>query len=216
MKIKGLLFILIVLLFVSCESTPKEVDVDPDFIGNFNPFQLENIICVKETASGISPVEIRVFFVPRTNIVEMYLRDGMTTYVLLLEGEERKQLFEGISQYAQAYGAYTQGETGALENREPTRKNSFNSGTMSVSWGVASASRNNTTVFYTNYKYLEERRPYFELLVDKTKDKDNSSVFSPVLRLYFSPTHLDTFIDTLGQERLVQLVEELEAEAFAF
>ncbi len=217
MKIKTIM-ILVVSIFIltACETTPKVVEEDPNFIGNFDPIQLENLICVRESLGGIVPTEIRLYFIPRTNNVEMYLRDGMTTYVLILGEEERQQLFDGVYMYADSYAAYSDGDDASLVNRDATRKNSFNTGTMSVSWGVVSTSRNNTTVFYTNYKFLEEDRPYFELLVDKTKDKENASVYSPVLRLYFSPTHLEKMLDLLGQENLEQMIAELEAEAFAF
>ncbi len=211
-----LILVFTIFLFSSCESTPSEPIEDPNFIGDFDPIQLENVLCLRESFGKLTPTEIRLYFVPRTNIVEMYLRDGMTAYVLLFEGDERKQLFEGIDMYAKAYASYQEGNKIALDVREPDRKNYFNEGDMSVSWGVASTARNNTTTFQTNYKYLEENRPYFELLVEKTKDKDNASVFSPVLRLYFSPTHLENLLYTLNQENLELLVEELEAEAFAF
>ncbi len=208
--------LLIMVLLVACESTPTHVEEDPNFIGDFDPIQLENLICLRESFGKGSPTEIRAFFIPRTNIVELYLRDGMTTYVLLFEGDERKQLFEGIEMYSTAYNSYAEGNRNAMEEREPNRKNNFNDGTMSVSWGVAGPTRNNTTTFQTNYKYLEQNRPYFELLVEKTADKDERNIYSPVLRLYFSPTHLETLHEQLNQEYLEYLVSELENEAFAF
>ncbi len=204
------------LFLISCTSTPVEVEEDPNFIGDYGPIQLENIICLRETMGNLTPTEIEVYFIPRTNIVEMYLRDGMTSYVLLFEGDERKQIYEGITMYADAYAAYSEGNKEALEVREPNRKNYFNEGTMSVSWGVASAARNNTTTFQTNYKYLEKNRPYFEFMVEKTRDKGSSDVYSPVLRLYFSPTHLENLLALLDQNSLEAIVADLEAEAFSF
>ncbi len=219
MKMKNAVLLLVCVamwLFFSCESTPEQAEEDPNFIGDFGPIQLENILCLRESFGKLTPTEIETYFIPRTNIVEMYLRDGMTAYVLLFEGEERTQVEEGITMYAKEYSAYLDGDDSALVEREPTRKNFFNEGTMSVSWGVVSATRNNTTTFQTNYKYLEKNKPYFELMVEKTTDSGDSSIYSPVLRLYFSPTHLETIMEQLNQEALVQLVQELEDEAFAF
>ncbi len=219
MKLHTLFFMValfVLMLFTSCESTPTEPVEDPNFIGDFDPIQLENILCLRDSFGKLTPTEVRLYFIPRTNVVEMYLRDGMTAYVLLFEGDERKQLLEGIELYANAYASYVEGDKSALEEREPNRDNYFNEGDMSVAWGVASTARNNSTTFQTNYKYLEVNRPYFELMVEKTKDKDNASVFSPVLRLYFSPTHLETLLERIDQENLELLVKELEEEAFAF
>ncbi len=219
MKLNSCFFLVLAMssmFFISCTSAPKEEVVDPNFIGDYGPIQLENIICIRESMGNLVPTEVEVYFIPRTNVVEMYLRDGMTSYVLLFEGNDRQEVAQGIEMYASAYTAYSDGDKSALAEREPNRKNYFNEGSMSVSWGVASAARNNTTVFQTNYKYLEKNRPYFELLVDKTKDKKNSSVYSPVLRLYFSPTHLESVMSQLNQEYLESLVADLEAEAFAF
>ncbi len=214
-KIASITLLLAVFLLSACNTTSKQVEVDPNFIGDFAPIQLENIICVRESFGKLAATEIEVYFVPRTNMVEMYLRDGMTAYVLLFDGDERMQMEEGIKMYAESYSSYVGGNKAALPDREPDRKNNFNEGTMSLSWGVASTARNNTTTFQTNYKYLEKNKPYFQLLVEKTKDK-GSSAYSPVLRLYFSPTHLENILAQLNQDSLVQLVKDLEAEAFAF
>ncbi len=211
----ALIALLAIILCASCASNSTEVEVDPNFIGDYGPIQLENILCIRESFGKLVPTEIEVYFIPRTNVVEMYLRDGMTAYVLLFEGDERKEVEEGITLYAKAYAAHVDGDETALVDREPNRKNNFNEGTMSVSWGVASTAKNNGTTFQTNYKYLEKNRPYFELMVEKTKDKD-SDAYSPVLRLYFSPTHLENIIELLDQGSLEAMVAELENEAFAF
>lgn len=214
--IKTIVLLVATVLFASCASAPKVVEDDPNFLGDFNPIQLDDVLCIRETLGSLKPTEIRLFFVPRSNVVEAYLRDGMTAYVLLFEGEERQGLIDGITSYGEAYAAYVDGDTSTLPEREPNRKNYGNTGTMSVSWGVASTARNNTTTFQTNYKYLEPNKPYFELLVETTKDKGNTTSVSPVLRLYFSPTQLDVLLEQIDQVNLQQLVDDLQTAAFAF
>lgn len=189
-----ILFFVTVLLCTSCLTTSSTQEVNPNFIGDFDPIQLSNGIWLRESMGSLKPVEVRLFFVPRTNIIEAYLRDGMTTYVLLFEGHERMQVAEGIDLYAVAYAAHTEGDKTALPIREPNRKNYFNTGTMSVSWGLINSVRNNTTIFQTNYKYFDGDKPYFEILVETTKDKDEPSVVSAPLRLYFSPANLEALL----------------------
>jgi len=214
--IKVFSLLLATVLLASCASAPRVIEEDPNYLGDFNPIQLEDAMCIRESFGNLKPTEIRLFFVPRTNTIEAYLRDGMTAYILLFESEERQDFIDGITSYGEAYAAYAEGDTSTLIERDPTRKNYFNTGTMSVSWGVASAARNNTTTFQTNYKYLEPNKPYFELMVDATKDSDNSTVMSPVLRLYFSPTQLETLLEQINQANLQQLVDNLEEAAFTF
>lgn len=213
---KGLAFLALAILLASCASIPSEPEIDPNFLGDLNPIQLEDVICVRESLGSLKATEVRLFFIPRTNIIEAYLRDGMTAYVLLFESEDRQNFIDGIMTYGKAYATYTDGDTSTLPEREANRSNYFNTGTMSVSWGVAAPVRNNTTTFQTNYKYLEPNKPYFELLVETTKDADDSSMSSPVLRLYFAPAQLELLLEQIDQANLQQLVDDLEEAAFAF
>ena len=219
MKLKQtlLLTLSVLLLLTACSSTNNtEKEVDPNFIGDIEPIQLENIMCIRESFGNLKPLELEVYFIPRTNIIEAYFRDGINEYCILFEGNEREAFSEGIELYAKDILKYKEDPRSALPVRDSTRDNYYTEGTMSVSWGVIGLAHNNTTTFQTNYEYLEPNKPYLELMVESTKDSDEDTINSPVVRLYFSPTHLETLMEELSQERLVGLVREKEEEAFAF
>lgn len=204
------------ILLSSCLSTSRTYEEDRNYLGDFDPIQLENVFGVRESGGKLKPVEIRLFFIPRTNNIEAYLRDGSTAYILIFERQERDALVDGIMAYIQAYATYADGNTRSLPTREANRKNYFTTGTMSVSWGIANPARNNTSTFQTNYMYLEKNRPYFELMVESTIDTDEPAVTSPVLRLYFTPIQLEAFLIQIDQENLEKLVYNLEDAAFSF
>ena len=208
----------IMLILTSCTSTKnvEETIPDPNFIGDIDPIQLDNIMCIRQSFGKLKPAELEVYFIPRTNIIEVYFRDGMNEYCILFNETERNVFAEGIILYAQDILKYREDPRSALPEREATRKNYYTEGTMSVSWGVIGLPHNNTTTFQTNYEYLEQNKPYFELMVESTQDSEDDTTNSPVVRLYFSPTHLETLMEELSQERLVGLVREKEEEAFAF
>ena len=218
MKLKHILplAMCITLLFSACTTTKKVIEPDPNYIGNFEPIQLDNILCIQESMGKLQPLELETYFIPRTNNVEIYFRKGLNNICIIFEVDERKGVYEGIMQYAEDIALYMDGNKNALPEREATRSNYYTEGTASIAWGVMGLSRNNTTTYQTNYQYLEQNKPYFELMIEKTIDKNDGSTYSPVTRIYFSPTHLENLLETLSQEALVALVKDKEAEAFAF
>ena len=56
-----------VLLLFSCSSTKKDVEQDPDFLGDYEPIQLENAMGWVTLFGKEKPKEIELYFVPRTN-----------------------------------------------------------------------------------------------------------------------------------------------------
>lgn len=206
-------------VFASCAGmrpNQAESEADPDFLGDFDPIRLENLIALRSSFGKIKPAEIRLYLVPRTNIVEAHLRDGMNAVVLMLTAEQRRSLAEGINLYTQAYTAYAAGDAQALPQRKPGRKNAFNRGGLSVAWGVLSPSRNAETTFRTNYEYLEKGKPYFMLTAERADASDRSNTQSPLVNLYFSPAQLKALSEITSQETLQKEVDVLNEKAFVF
>ena len=219
MKLKNILYLILCvsLLLTACTSTKTEKPIpDPNFIADFDPIQLDNIMCIQESFGKIKPIELEAYFIPRANIIEVHFKKGMNNICFLFDSQEREKLFEGITLYASDIEKYREDSRTALPAREATRDNYYTEGTMSIAWGVIGFPHNNTTTFQTNYKYLETNKPYFELKAERTTAKDDPDIYSPNTRIYFSPTHLETLCENMAQETLQALVDEKLEEAFAF
>lgn len=205
----------LILLFssiVSCSTTKTKVAREPDenYLGDFDHFQLENGMSVVTSFGNIKPKEIELWCVPRTNIIEAHFRDNVNKIALMWSYDARKTLIEAITMYMTKY------EEGSLQNIKTTNKNAFNSGKISIAWGVAGLTRNANTIFYTNYEYLEENKPYFRITLKSASSNDDSSVYSPNVNLYFSPTQLQNLSETVSNEVIGEYIKELENNAYSF
>ena len=90
-KFFGVLGVLMVVLLCSCASTKERVD-DPDFLGDYEPMQLEDVMGWVTLFGNEKPKEIELFFVPRTNRVEMYFRDLQNRICIVLSPEHRQMI----------------------------------------------------------------------------------------------------------------------------
>ena len=219
------------LFFMSCKSSSfalrdsqerKQAAVrntnaeNPDFLGDFDPIRLEDVMALRVVFGKLKPTRIRLYFLPRTNVVEAYLRDGMNAYALLFTQKEREALSDGITLYTRDYQAYAAGDKNAMNVRAPSAKNAYNRGSLTVGWGAASTVRNGKTEFRTNYEFLEKGKPYFVFTAEPADDSEDQDAQSPVLHLYFSPSQLEKLINTVNQDVLQEKVDELSQEAFSF
>ncbi len=217
MKLKHILLLTFLpVLFASCASTKSEKPIDPNYIADLNPIELEDIMCIRTSFGNLKPTELEAYFIPRTNIVEIYFKDGLNKFCILFESHEREALFAGIDMYGEDIIKFKEGDTSVLEEREPTRKNYYTTSTMSVSWGVMGLSRNAITDLYTNYEYIEKDKPYFLLKVDSGEDLKETGAYSPAIELYFSQPHLEHLYEIMSQDALQALVDAKIEEAFAF
>ncbi|HOS29713.1 MAG TPA: hypothetical protein PLR39_02825 [Treponemataceae bacterium] len=193
---------------VSCV-TPAPNPKDDNFLGDFNPIQIDNLMALNNAVSGIKPVEIRTYLVPRTNTVELYFRIFANEIALVIDKKARDQIRTSAQEYLALY------EANSLKIQEPSKKNAWLKGTMSIGWGVLSPVRFTTAPFWTNYEYLEEK-PYFLLYLNPTPDLNDAAAYSPVVELYLSPAQVREFLDVTDQERLESIVEEYNKRAYTF
>ena len=202
-KIQIACLLLLISLFMGCLSTKSVTkEADPNFLGDFNPIQLENFIAGRYSMGQLKPLEIEAYFVPRNNNLELYFRDGMNKYALILPYEARQAIEKAGQQYLTTY------EEGTLVEEKPTEKNATQTAQASLSWGVVGLARNGTTKIYTNHEYMEKDRPYFRITIKQTTDKEDSSVLSPRVEIYFSPTLLRTFLEATQQEVFLSQIEQ--------
>ena len=207
-------------VFASCATAKvrdaDKTDADPNFIGDFDPIRLEDAMALRTVMGKIKPTVLRLYFVPRTNIVEAHFRDGINAFVLMFDEDARNTIGEAGALYAASYGDYSSGNAGAMPVRKPIKQNAFNTGNVSVAWGVTSTARNGETSFRTNYEFLEKNKPYFLLTVEAVVDKTDSSTQSPPVNLYFSPSQLEALFEITGKDALREQVDELNKKAFTF
>lgn len=212
--------VLLLAVFASCATAKvrdaDKADADPNFIGDFDPIRLEDAMALRTVMGKIKPTVLRLYFVPRTNIVEAHFRDGINAFVLMFDEDARNTIGEAGALYAASYGDYSSGNAGAMPVRKPIKQNAFNTGNVSVAWGVTSAARNGETSFRTNYEFLEKNKPYFLLTVEAAVDKEDSSTQSPPVNLYFSPSQLEALFEITGKDALREQVDELNKKAFTF
>lgn len=200
---------LCILSAVSCvTSVPEEKDVN--FLGDFNPIQLENLMALTHSnAGGIKPVEIRAYLVPRTNTVELYFRIFANEIALVLDKKTRDLIKVSAEEYLALY------EADNLPVREPSKKNAFIKGSVSVAWGLLSPVRNTTAPFFTNYEYLDNK-PYFMINLNPAPDANDTAAYSPSVNMYLSPSLLQDYLELTDQTYLESIVTEYNSKAYTF
>jgi len=210
-KVIFLLFtIFLVSFFFSCKTAPKEKPVDPNFLGDYAPIQFENLMGVSYNAKKIKPLEIKAFFVPRMNTVELYFRLGINSMALVLDQETRETLLDSIYAYLEDYQ-----EERFLPNYIPTKENVYKNGKLSISWGLLSPGYTaSDSPFRTNYKNLDAK-PYFYIYIQPSPD-DKKENYSPKTEFYFSPSQLEALVEVLEQENLQAYIDELDTKAYGF
>ena len=210
LKSLGLLMLLSLTLF-SCTTTDTNVETeDPNFLGNFDPFYLDEVMCLSETTFGnTKPISVYLYFVPRTNSVQAKFKDGMNNVLLVWTKEQRDVLMSSITKYGEAINGAEK-----MEVRKPTDKNAFDKGKVDIYWGVGGYTRNTVANYFTNYQYLEENKPYFLLRVKATPTTDEEYVSSPTVNLYFTPSQLEALIAAVDTDVIMEKLNEIEAKAY--
>ena len=178
-KIFQSIIILTLILFgyVSCASKKVDITDDPNYLGNFDPFHVGKVMCLAETTFGkTKPIDVELYFVPRTNSFQSQFRDGMNNVCLIWTPEQRELLMSSIEKYITAYNGDVK-----MEDRKPKAKNAFETGKIEIYWGLAGYTRNTLANYYTNYEYLEENKPYFKINVSATPYPEEEHVSSPTV-----------------------------------
>lgn len=209
-KFFGVLGVLMVVLLCSCASTKERVD-DPDFLGDYEPMQLEDVMGWVTLFGNEKPKEIELFFVPRTNRVEMYFRDLQNRICIVLSPEHRQMMIDAAIQFME------ESESGNMPNRKANSKNYYAQSVCSVGWGVTGIARvTEKSKLQFNYEYFKDGRPYFLMKALPAPDREEPDVYSPTVEVYFSPAQLEALYEVLNQETLQAAVDELDVKAYAY
>lgn len=209
-KFFGVLGVLMFVLLCSCASTKERVD-DPDFLGDYEPMQLEDVMGWVTLFGNEKPKEIELFFVPRTNRVEMYFRDLQNRICIVLSPEHRQMMIDAAIQFME------ESESGNMPNRKANSKNYYAQSVCSVGWGVTGIARvTEKSKLQFNYEYFKDGRPYFLMKALPAPDREEPDVYSPTVEVYFSPAQLEALYEVLNQETLQAAVDELDVKAYAY
>lgn len=209
-KFYVLLCVLLGFVLFSCVSNKEKV-VDPNFLGDYDPIKLEPAMGWVPFFGSEKPKEIDLYFIPRTNMVEMHFRDLQNQVCVILSPEHRQLMIDAATEFMASQ------EQGPLPDRKANSKNYYSESKCSVGWGVLGLSRvTDSSRLQFNYEYFSDGRPYFLLRALPGPDKTDSTVYSPTIRAFFSPTQLEALYEILNQDALQALIDELNTKAFVY
>ena len=215
-KINIVLISFIAFLFLtSCASskTKEPRQMDDTFLADLEDFDLGEI-SIQTSLNKNQPkvTQVSIQCTPRSNTIKFYFKLGMDTMGINFTYNERMALNQVFDEYI------TQINEGRLENRKPTKKNAYSIGNFTVAWGVLGLTHYVDTTYYTNYKFVEERKPYFiiqaESSVERTESGQNYN--SPTFTIYLSPAQIQKLREICSQQKLVDYVNSVYTDAYDF
>lgn len=203
---------LILFILTGCASkqkTPKERS--DDYIADINPFAVENFhLYTAKTVGKPIVSDFTLYFAPRTNYVLLSSKIGVNFVRIDFSYDERLSLQEAKDIYLHAF------ESRTIPDEKPKKKNSYSTGKIQVSWGVAGLTHFVNTTYMTNVYYLEPGKPYFRILIEPAEEAGNEHVYSPSFCIYISPSQWESISQSCSQENLVTLTDQILNEADAF
>ena len=216
MKTKFLLPLILLTLITSltsCASKEKPPRVrDETFIADISSFEVGTFHLY--AAFGLTKPKIYDFtasFYPRSNMIYFRSKIGVDIVQAGFSFSERQSLVEAKEKYIQAY------ETSSLRKEKPTKKNAFSTGNVPFNWGALGAGYLAYVNYYSNAEFILENKPYFRILFESTKGEEpDENISSPRINVYISPAQWEQIIETCNQNRMVQLTDEILAQAEAF
>lgn len=204
--------IILTILLSSCAS--KEIEHrerSDEFIADINPFEI-GVFHLYTTVNLKKPKvsDLTVTFAPRTNTIFVYGRVGLDVIRVGFPYDERLSINKAREEYLEQYTNST------IPNIRPNKKNAYSKGQAKIEWGLAGASHEVYTTYMTNAQYLELNKPYFRIYFDSKEEAGKEQVYSPRLSIYISPAQWEQILEACNQDRLVQMTDEILAQAEAF
>ncbi|MBQ0167197.1 MAG: hypothetical protein KBT02_08825 [Treponema sp.] len=209
-------FICCICLFslFSCASPPRRISStdqsDDFFLADLPGIQLEPVmlLCAKGTSS-VASVEVNSMFYPRTGNLQLRAKTGTNNFQVIFSYEDRKALYEDMQKYV------TLLQSNKLPDRAPAKTNAFSTGKADISWGVLGYGYDAKGLYYTNYEYLEEDKPYFSLTFNPSRNTEGDT-WSPLTIIYFSPSQIQDVYDIMSLEVIKQQVDEKTRQVFEY
>ncbi len=233
MKNKLFLVLLITAFaFISCSSNKLDVEDDEiyyegdegftnvieaeeikeDFLGDFNPVQLESLMVLVKNLNKLNPREItNINLVPRKNTIEMTFRYGPNVTTLILNQAERNKITEAAKLFLSQY------EEKTLPRHKVSKDTAYFTSKCTLYWGVAgtnNGSRNNA--YYANVEIFQKHAYFILHFMPSRNEEGQEDSFTPKTRLYLSPSQVRELIARFDQEYLNAQVKYLEKKAYVY
>ena len=202
----------IIILFSSCASKQKVIrERSESFIADINSFEVATFHLYTTLGMGKPKIsDFYVRFAPRTNYLYAKARIVIDVIEIGFSYHERLNIKDAKEKYILAY------ESGNIPNTKPTKKNAISKGNTSVAWGSLGLTHEVDTTYITNIQYLEADKPYFRFRFVQEEEVSGENVHSPALCLYISPSQWEQIMEACNQEHLVEMTDEILAQAEAF
>lgn len=200
------------MLFTACTSNQiVEQERSETFIADINSFEVGKFHLYTTLGLGRAKItDFYVSFAPRTNYILLKARIGIDAVEVGFSYPERQSLNMARETYILAY------ESDSIPNVKANKKNAISKGQATVAWGSLGLTHKVTTTYFTNYYYLEPKKPYFRIKFDQAEEKEGDKVNSPALSIYISPSQWEKILEACNQEHLVELTDEILSEAEEF
>lgn len=198
------------LSFVSCNSTPKQKPVNPNFLGDFEPFSLGEVMCLAtENFGKLKPAQLNLYFSPRTNTIFIRTKVNLNKIEFSTTREDAQKIETAVQKYMETYNSKN------FEDRKPTTKNHYDTGKFFLSWGVLGYSRSVDAPYNLNYE-IKDSKPYFRIKFEAVDVPDEDNVSSPNIAFYFSPNQLETLFQVADYNEILAKVDELNKATYDF
>lgn len=202
------------LMLAGCATTSKKSAENdspyPTTLGDFSPFELGDAISVWKNGDDVTPCEMTVYCVPRTNRIEFYFSKLMNKVCLMMDAEDYAEFEKNVQIYMTDYN-----EGNFDKNHKPTKDNSYGLMKPGIAWGVFGYSYNADIKARFNYEIIGGK-PYFSMLMEQGLANGETDIYSPIMTMYFSPSQLETIMELTSKDTIMEHIKELETEAYDF
>jgi hypothetical protein len=200
-------------LLAGCATTTKKTEKESPYLttlGDFSPFELGDAISVWKDGDDVTPCEMTLYCVPRTNKIEIHFSRHINKIALMMNAENCAEFERCVGLYMDDYNS------GHFDkNHEPTKDNAYGMTKTGIAWGVFGYSYNADVKTRFNYEIIGGK-PYFSMFLDSGLANDQSDVYSPKMTMYFSPSQLETIMELTDSNSIAAHIKALEEEAYSF
>ena len=190
-------------------------DVEPvsteNFLANIDPVDLEPLYFLHKSGKKVTPKEVKkAYLVPRTNVVEIHLHDGVNNLIIIWRKAERDKIIEACKTFLQQY------EEKTIPHKKVNRKNAYFNSRCSVWYGVLTASNGCEKNKYFMIPEFINKKPYLLFRFSPTQTTTGENQYSPKVSLYMSPSQIRDFLEIMDQANLEALIKVNKQKAYTY
>ena len=181
-----------------------------DYMGDFDPIQLEPVMILKKSGKKLSPKELRNFYlVPRSNSVELTFRDTANEVCIIFSKAERDKILDTCQTFLNQYDEKT------LPHHKINSKTAYFNSKCGLWYGVLNSSTScSANDYYLNCEFID-KRPYLLFHFTPTRC-DKVDAYTPKVNFYMSPSQIRDFMEIIKQENLEALLTEKRERAYTY